>query len=113
MYNNYPEGADTPDAPWNEINLPEKKFNILVSCSISKDTNIVSDNYQDDDTLKEPWADFTNSEYTIGDIIKFAKKCAESMLSKNDYSIKSKYGLNRMVKSCTGWYVDEEIAEQQ
>lgn len=115
MYNNYdyPVGADTPNAPWNQIDPPEKEFDILISCIISKDTNIVTNNYQDDDTLKEPWTDFTNSEYTIKDIIEFAKKCAEFMLNKKDYSIKSKYELDRMIKSCTGWDVDEEIVEQQ
>ena len=34
------------------------------------------------------------------------------MLSNKDFKIKSKYGLKKMIDSCTGWSIDEENAEQ-
>lgn len=120
MYNNYdyPEGADTPEAPWNIEDLPEKNFAITVSCSLSKDTEVVSNNYDETGfygagSLNEPWNAYTDNEDTVEKIIEFAKKCAEFMLNKKNYSIKSKYELSRMIRSCSGWNVDEEIAEQQ
>ena len=119
MYNNwdYPMGADTPDAPWNEVDPPEKTFDIAVSCSLSKDTEVTSDNYNETGfygagSLNEPWVEYTDNEYTVEQIIDFAKQCAELMLAKHDYSIKSKWGLRRMIDSCTGWNTDEENAEQ-
>lgn len=117
MYNNwdYPMGADTPDAPWNEVDPPEKIFNIAVSCSLSKDTEVTSDNYEEDEssyTLNEPWNTYVDSEFTVDQIIDFAKKCAEYMLNKHDYSIESKFALRRIIDSCKGWGVDEENAEQ-
>lgn len=120
MYNNYdyPVGADTPDAPWNIEDLPEKNFAITVSCSLSKDTEVTSNNYDETGfygagSLNEPWNTYTDSEDTVEEIIDFARQCAKSMLTKHDYSIKSKWGLKRMINSCKGWAVDEENAEQQ
>ena len=114
MYNNwdYPMGADTPDAPWNEVDPPKKTFDITISYSLSKDVDISSINYDSDDKLDCPWNDYTESEYTPSEIIEFAKQCAEYMLSNKDYKVKFKYGLKKMINSCTGWTVDEENAEQ-
>lgn len=115
---NYPPGAaNNPLAPWNEVDPPEKAFDVVVSCSLSKDIEVTSDNY--DKTgfygaglLNEPWVEYTDNEYTVEQIIDFAKQCAELMLTKQDYSIKSKRGLRIMLDSCKGWTVDEENAEQ-
>ena len=117
MYNNYdyPAGADTPDAPWNEVDPPEQLFNLAISCSLSKNAEVTSNNYEEDEfsnTINEPWNAYIDQEYTVDQIIYFAKKCAEYMLSNKDYKVKSKYGLEKMIDSCTGWNVDEENAEQ-
>ena len=131
---NYPPGAaNDPNAPWNEKDPPEKLFGITVSCSLSKDTEVTSNNYDEtgfygagslnepwitsteydsDDRLNCPWDDYTESEYTPSEIIEFAKQCAEYMLSNKDYKVKSKYGLKKIIDSCTGWNTDEENAEQ-
>lgn len=109
---NYPMGADTKDAPWNQEDPPEKSFDVTVSCSLSKDTNITSTDYDYDNELNNPWGDYTTSEYTPSEIIEFAKQCAKYMLSKEDFKVKSKYGLKKMIDSCTGWNTDEENIEQ-
>ena len=110
---NYPPGAaNNPDAPWNQKDLPEKLFGITVSCSLSKDADVTSTEYDSDDRLNCPWDDYTESEYTPSEIIEFAKQCAEYMLSNKDFKVKSKYGLEKMINSCTGWNTDEENAEQ-
>lgn len=117
MYNNYdyPVGADTPDAPWNEVDPPEQLFNLAISCSLSKDAEVTSDNYEEGEfsnTINEPWNAYIDQEYTVNQIIDFAKKCAEYMLNKHDYSIDNKFTLKKMIDSCKGWTVDEENAEQ-
>lgn len=110
---NYPPGAaNDPNAPWNQKDLPEKLFSITVSCSLSKDTDVTSTEYDSDDRLNYPWDDYTESEYTPSEIIEFAKQCAEYMLSNKDYKVKSNYGLKKMIDSCIGWNTDEENAEQ-
>ena len=47
MYDNYsyPPGADGPDAPWNEVPVPEKEFEITVSQTLVKTCDVVTDKY--------------------------------------------------------------------
>lgn len=114
---NYPPMSDWEwkNSPWMQVDPPEETFDIAVSCSLSKDTEVISTDYEDDefsDRLNEPWNAYTDSEDTVDQIIDFARKCAEYMLNKHDYSIESKYGLRRMIDSCKGWVVDENNVEQ-
>ena len=41
----YPAGADTPDAPWNQVDVPEKEFEITCSQSLSKTVTVITSNY--------------------------------------------------------------------
>lgn len=110
---NYPPGAANSSlAPWNKEDPPEKLFDITVSCSLSKDVDVTSINYDYDDKLECPWDNYANSEFTPSEIIEFAKQCAEYMLNNKDFKIQSRYGLEKMINSCTGWNTDEENAEQ-
>lgn len=43
---NYPIGSDTPNAPWNQINLPEREIEVLVSVTLSKTVKIGVDDYK-------------------------------------------------------------------
>lgn len=47
MYDNYhyAPGSDTPDAPWNQVENPEEKFNVTIVETLSKDATIVTTNY--------------------------------------------------------------------
>lgn len=42
---NYPCGADTPDAPWNQEEVPDKEFEIQVSQTLVKTCDVVTDKY--------------------------------------------------------------------
>lgn len=42
---NYPMGADTPDAPWNQVDLPEKEIEVTISLTLSKTVKIFVDDY--------------------------------------------------------------------
>lgn len=44
---NYPLGADTKDAPWNQEELPELKFNVCISQTLSKTTTVMTNDYID------------------------------------------------------------------
>lgn len=42
----YPAGAEhDPNAPYNEVEVPEKEFEVLVSQTLSKSASIFTDNY--------------------------------------------------------------------
>lgn len=43
---NYPMGADTKDAPWNELSPPkEVTFDVCISQTLSRDTTVATNNY--------------------------------------------------------------------
>ncbi len=42
---NYPMGADTPDAPWNQTDVPELTFDVAISQSLSKSTKVTTNDY--------------------------------------------------------------------
>ena len=46
MYDNfnYPAGADTPDAPWNQCDPPEIDIDVTVRETLVKDTSVVTNN---------------------------------------------------------------------
>jgi len=53
---NYPLGADTSEAPWNQPDPPYRDFNVTVSQSLSKTLKINTNNYIDGEVSEE--ADF-------------------------------------------------------
>lgn len=116
---NYPlmSQSEWDNAPWNIEDLPEKNFAITVSCSLSKDTEVTSNNYDETGfygagSLNEPYNEYTRSEKTIKQIIDFAKEAAQYFLTNNDFKVRPKYTLKKIADSCEGWTVDEENVEQ-
>lgn len=109
-------------SPMAQEDYPERDFEVTVSCSLSKDATVTTGDYDGGEydeegywcagDLDNPWDAYTGSEYTIGQILDFAKHCAEYMLEKRDFGVKSKYGLKKMIDSCKDWTVDEENVEQ-
>lgn len=47
MYNNYdyPYGTDEPNAPWNQVDNPEKEIEVTVSITLSKTVKIKVSDY--------------------------------------------------------------------
>ncbi len=115
MYNNYdyPIGADTPDAPWNEKDPPEKLFDILVSFSISKELSVYSEDYDPygcngAGLLDSPIEDYKEHHYTIQELLSILKEVATEKLAKKEDTSKWKL----VLEDCDNWTVDEEVAEQ-
>ena len=50
---NYPLGADTPDAPWNQTDNPEKEIEVMVSITLSKTLKIKVSDYTITDSGKD------------------------------------------------------------
>lgn len=115
---NYPpmSQSDWDRAPWNQSEPPEENFNVTVSYSLSKDAEVISDNYYDDgrglDTLDNPSEDYEETYQTMPQILDFAKECAKYFLTKRNYKLRSKYDLKNILDSCEGWTVDEFNVEQ-
>lgn len=50
---NYPVGADTKDAPWNQVDNPEREIEVTVSVTLSKTVKIKVSDYQITDSGKD------------------------------------------------------------
>lgn len=129
MYNNYdyPCGADTPDAPYNQTTPPERDFDILVCTSLSKSTYITTDKY-----CKNEWKDcniedgekvftggeevtvepeelkesYLREEYTIPQLLECLKELAEEKL-KHDCTYGEIKKMHKILESLKGWIEDE------
>lgn len=65
MADNFPIGADTPDAPWNIVEPEPQEIEVLVSVTISKRVKIDVDDYQKEEYKDEnnnPCVDYDFSE---------------------------------------------------
>lgn len=122
---NYPpmSQSEWDSAPFNQEDLPEREFEVAVSYSISKDAKVTTDDYDggeyDEDgywcagDMNNPTEAYENSSKSITEILEFAKKCAEYMLSTKNYEIEDKYSLRELLDSCQGWNVDKFNVEQE
>ena len=119
----YPAGAyRDPSAPYNQVDVPEKDFDVLISQTLSKDTSICTQDYQpefdeetgytdantDDTDWKKAYCDVA---MTPLEIIGAAEKIAKALLEQGQTRVGGVY-LKSLVKDCEGWVEDEtEVME--
>lgn len=129
MYDNYnfPMGADTPDAPWNQKEVPEKNFTIDVTCVLEKKgVNVTTNDYQPevvirDEQVVEPLStENTNWEqaykecrYTIPELLQELENYIKQDLERYKGSSSKERQLKDMLEDCQGWNVYEETYEEQ
>ena len=125
MYDNYnyPCGADTPDAPWNEQRVPERDFDLNVVVTLSKTVGITTDNYipefdEEDghtyaNTEDTDWKQEYNDKcYTITDLLELLQGYVKEDLKRYKGSKGKEQELNEILEACKDWSVDElEIEE--
>lgn len=117
MYNNYdyPCGADGPNAPWNQEEIPEREFDVTISSSLSKNTSVDSSNYtiEEDpdgsciDTSEICWYDeYKKIHLTPLELIERYKNELETkkkFLSNLSEIKKAEW----LIKECSDWVEDE------
>ena len=137
MYDNYhyPAGADGPNAPWNQHDIPEEEFNITYYATLRKDVTITTNDYipgasgvdyepddeggycaygwQDpDDTSETDWKQAYNDvAMTPLDIINACETLAKHLLDNGTTCIGSLH-MKELIKECEGWNDDDyEVVE--
>ena len=66
---NYPMGADTKDAPWNQVDNPEREIEVTVSITLSKTVKIKVSDYEITDSGKDEDGEyFENIDYSNCDL---------------------------------------------
>lgn len=130
---NYPSMSQSEwdSAPFNEVEVPEKDFEVTCSQSLSKTVIVATNNYtpgasgcdcepdgeggyyvcevQDPaDTSNTNWADeyHNNDHYTPAQLLMLFKECLEENL-KNGLVFKTPRVTKHLIEECDGWIKDE------
>ena len=138
MYDNYnyPPGADNEFAPWNEVEVPEKDFDVTCSQSLSKTVTVCTNNYipgasgcdyepdgeggystigwhEDDDTSDTDWAQeyHENDYHTPAQLLELFKDILVRDLENGNPFRSEKY-TKQLIEECEGWTEDETDFEQ-
>lgn len=118
-----PGSYNDPNAPWNEVEIPEREFDVCVSQSLSKSTSIYTQDYQPeyDEEDGHTYADTTNTDWkkaytdvamTPLEIIHNAEKIAKALLEEGKTRFAGVY-LKSLVEECQDWNDDEtEVIEE-
>lgn len=118
---NYPAGADTPDAPWNEVVTPERDFDCDISVTLEAKIKLTTDNYieeQDEEdgriyinTEDTDWnAAYDNCDLTIPKLLVTLKKYIKNDIKQSEGNKGRVKYLNELLKACDAWKeVDRDI----
>lgn len=115
MYDNYhyPPCVDNERAPWNEVEIPEREFDVKVEYSLSKKTSIESNNYYIDESPDGSyietdinWSQTYNEQHESPlQLISLFKKKLEEELTKTTNRGKQ-LELEHLIEECSGWVED-------
>lgn len=108
---NYPMGADTKDAPWNQKELPEKEIEVTVYITLSKTVKIkVSDYtvYSNEDDNGNHFEEVDYSDCNLKEAVEkqvYLPQEAGQLMS--DFAINPVSKNTSIVKDLSNWNVDE------
>lgn len=113
---NYPPGQEhNPKAPYNQVDKPDKEFDVTVSQTLSKNTSVTTQDYIEEDCLYGPEFDtsnvdwheeYSNQHYTPLDLINELKMIFETY--KNGGTLEpTKQKINCILKECANWVQDD------
>lgn len=105
---NYPVGSDTSSAPWNQVDLPEKEIEVLVSVTLSKTVKVRVSDYKIADCGKDEDGDYFESiDYSECDLQGAVK---DQIVLPQEAHIYIKSNTKEGAKAyqdLVGWSVDE------
>jgi len=126
---NYPPGAaNDPNAPYNEVEVPEREFDVTISMSLSRTVQCYTNKYIPEvdeenghlyvDTSDTPWSEvYSDNHKTIPELLEELKKYIQKDLDNlADDKTKIDKAFHRrrlefLLTECDEWTVDEEDYE--
>lgn len=104
---NYPMGADTKDAPWNQVDNPEEEIEVTVSITLSKTVKIKVSDYQITDSGKdEDGEHFEDIDYSNCDLKSAVKE--QITLPQDGYLyVRGDHENSKLIEDLSGWNVDD------
>lgn len=122
----YPPGAEfNPNAPWNQVDIPDKEIEVTVSVTLSKTVKVNVNDYKIDGGLDEdgPYYEYDYSECDLHKAVEeqvvLPQNLAEytERMFNHDLNLKA-VGMPKYLKSaledCKGWTVDDfEVVSEE
>jgi len=120
MYDNYnyPLGADTPDAPWNQVELDPIDVNVVAEVTLVHNTKVATINYvaytdEEDGSYNEELNDgyqdieeyYKEHHKSIPDLLDELAKYIKGELAGGNLSHQRRQELECMLEDCEGWEV--------
>lgn len=103
---NYPMGADTPDAPWNQVDNPEREIEVLVSVTLSKTFKVKVSDYTIADSGKDEDGNyFEDIDYSGCDLEEAVER--QIVLPQEAYKYITSSGNKSVKEELKGWDVDD------
>lgn len=99
----YPLGADTKDAPWNEVEVPEEEIEVTVSVTLSKTVKIKVTDYTVESGTDEEGEHFKEIDYSSCDL----KKAVEEQITLPQNACVHMLPQTKACKDLAGWNVDD------
>ena len=108
---NYPCGTDGPNAPWNQVDNPEREIEVTVSVTLSKTVKIKVSDYEITDSGKDEDGEyFEDIDYSDCNLMRAVKEqiylpqdAGQLIESLAIETVKAK----DMVKDLSNWNVDD------
>lgn len=124
----YPAGAEHDSrAPWNEVDIPKKEFDVFISQTLSKTTNVTTNDYKVDfaydgepddayadvDTSETNWKEAynDNNHYTPLELINILKKyLEEAIVNQSDKTVIRR--MRNIIAECDNWTEDDLLVTE-
>ena len=121
----YPPGAEyDSEAPWNQVDLPEREVEVTISVTLSKTVTISVDDYdtmvEEDEFGKHISHDYSKCDFhkAVKEQIVLPQNLAEftERMFNHDLNLKAAgmpLYIKEAIEDCKGWIVDDmEIIEE-
>lgn len=104
---NYPMGADTKDAPWNQVDNPEREIEVTVSVTLSKTVKIKVSDYEITDSGKDEDGEyFEDIDYSNCDLKGAVEE--QIVLPQDAYKyVRGDHEDCKLIEDLSGWDVDD------
>ena len=115
----YPPGAEfDPNAPYNEVEIPEREFEVTISQTLSRTVTIVTDDYYPEydeedgrtyaNTENTDWEKvYENCDFKLQDLLEELKGYVQSDMAMTGPNTGKGRHLKRLLEACDSWIEDD------
>lgn len=105
----YPPGAEfDPNAPYNQVEPPEREYNIEAVFELRRNDAVLTTDYDGDGNLTDPRQEWKRNHMTPLELIAECKRLAATMFDSIDdtatpMGVRARQHLSHIIAECNGW----------